>query len=338
MSEVDGRAAAPREARRQDAQGDESSELLAEAAQRAREADRDLAAALERPAGAGARVDADHFHELERRAPLPRAAERELIAAAKKGDPRARARLVESFMPLIGSVARLYRNSRPIQRIELMQEGVVGLLRALERYDLDYGGPFWAYASWWVRQAMQQLVAELTRPIVLSDRALRHFARVSDAHREALERDGHEPSVKELAEITGLSSDQVSQLLSASRPARSTEEPLVAEEGAIGSFGELLADPLAEGDYEQVLEAIEVEQLRALLSSLSDRERQILRARFGLEGGDEQSLREVGERLGVSAERVRQLEQRALGKLAAASRAQQAPSRPGAERGKVLPS
>jgi len=298
---------------------DESAEHLAEAAGRARDADRDLALALRRPAPAGASAGAEYLRALDRRPPLPRARERELIEAAKSGDAEARARLVEAFMPLIGSVARLYRNSRQIQRIELMQEGVVGLLRALERYDPDYGGPFWAYASWWVRQAMQQLVAELSRPMVLSDRALRQLSRVSDAHREALERGGGEPGAKELAEATGLSADQVAQLLGASRPARSTEEPLVGEEGAIGSFGELLVDPLAEGEYEQVLESIEAEQLLGLLSLLSDREREVLRARFGLDGQGEQSLRQVGERLGLSAERVRQLEQRALGKLAAAS-------------------
>lgn len=299
---------------------DESPELLAEAASEARDADRQLAIAMQRPAPSGATAGGDYLRELSRRPPLPRPTEQELIAAAKEGDREARARLVEAFMPLIGSVANLYRNSRQIQRIELMQEGVLGLLRALERYDPDYGGPFWAYASWWVRQAMQQLVAELTRPIVLSDRALRHLARLSDAHRQALDRDGREPGVKDLAEATGLDSDQVNQLLYASRPARSTEEPLAGEEGVIGSFGELLVDPLAEGEYEQVLSSIEVEQLRGLLSSLSERERQILRARFDLDGEGEQSLRQIGERLGLSAERVRQLEQRALGKLAAASR------------------
>jgi RNA polymerase sigma factor (sigma-70 family) len=163
---------------------------------------------------------------------------------------------------------------------------------------------------------MQQLVAELTRPLVLSDRALRQVARLKDAHRGALAESGREPGRDELAARSGLTGDQVDALLAAERPAQSLERP--PGEGAVGAFGDLLVDPLAEGEYERVLDAIEIGQLLALLSALSDREREVVRARYGLDG-EEQSLRELGARLGLSAERVRQIEQRALGKLAAAA-------------------
>jgi RNA polymerase primary sigma factor len=168
---------------------------------------------------------------------------------------------------------------------------------------------------------MQQLIAEVTRPLVLSDRALRQLSRVKDAHRQAVQETGREPARAELAARTNLSEEQVAGLLAAERPARSTDEPVVEHDGAVGPFGDLLVDPLAEGEYERVLDAIEVRQLSALLSGLSDRERAILRARYGIDG-HEQSLREIGGRLGMSAERVRQLEQRALGELAAAARAE----------------
>ena len=115
------------------------------------------------------------------------------MRAAEKGDMNARARLVDAFMPLIASVARIYRSAPAVDRGELMQEGVVGLLRALERYDIGRGTPFWGYASWWVRQAMQQLVAEVTGPVVLSDRALRQLARVKDARRTHLQATGASP-------------------------------------------------------------------------------------------------------------------------------------------------
>src|SRR5918999_1820887 len=168
--------------------------------------DRELARRLGRPepdrAAPGAYVDS-----IDDRPVLPAARERELVAAAKAGDPAARAQLVEAFMPLIGAAARGYARAH-VQRAELLQEGVVGLLRALDGFDPQRGVPFWGYAAWWVRQAMQQLVAELTRRVVLA-------------------------------------------------------------------------------------------------------------ARYGFEG-DEQSLRQVGARLGLSAERVRQIEQRAIGKLATA--------------------
>src|ERR1700739_3298591 len=125
--------------------------------------------------------------------------EAELISAARPGSPLARARLVESFMPLIGGVARIYRQAPGVERSELVQEGVAGLLRALERYDAELGTPFWAYASWWVRQAMQQLVAELSRPVVLSDRALRQLAQIREARGVFVRVHARDPSLKELA-------------------------------------------------------------------------------------------------------------------------------------------
>ena len=274
-----------------------------------------MAHALGRPAPAGAATTAGYLDDLARREALSSLDESELVAAARAGDELARARLVEAFMPLIASVARVYRESPNVDRVELLQEGVVGLLRALERYEPERGVPFWGYAVFWVRQAMQQLVAELTRPLVLSDRALRQLARLKDAHREAVQETGHEPGRDDLVSRSGLTLDQVDGLLLAERPARSTDEPV---EGGVGTFGDLLADPLAEGEYELVLDAIGVQQLVALLSALSDREREILRLRYGLQS-EPQSLRQVGARLGLSAERVRQIEDRALGKLAAAA-------------------
>jgi RNA polymerase sigma factor (sigma-70 family) len=163
---------------------------------------------------------------------------------------------------------------------------------------------------------MQQLVAELTHPTVLSDRALRHLARLKDAHRATLREEGREPSRDELAERTGLAPDQVDDLLAVERAPRSLDEPLAGGDGTIGTFGELIADPLAEDEYERVLNEIQADELLGLLSGLSDRERAIVRSRFGL-GGEERSLRDIAADLGVSAERVRQIERRALGKLAA---------------------
>ncbi|HEX2084048.1 MAG TPA: sigma-70 family RNA polymerase sigma factor [Solirubrobacteraceae bacterium] len=261
---------------------------------------------------------AAYLDRATQRAALEPAAERALVERARAGDAAARAELVDAFLPLIAGTAAMYRSSATVQRVELVQEGVVGLLRALERYDPARGVPFWGYAAWWVRQAMQQLVAELTRPTVLSDRALRHLARLKDAHAAALRESGREPTAAELVERTGLTAEQVADLLAAERPARSLDEPVSGDEGAVGTFGELLADPLAEDEYERVLRAVETEELLGLLAGLSDRERRVLSGRYGL-AGDERSLRELGAELGLSAERVRQVETRALGKLAAAS-------------------
>jgi RNA polymerase primary sigma factor len=245
---------------------------------------------------------------------LSLASERELVLAAKAGDHEARDRLVEAFMPLVGGVARIYRGSPAVDRSELMQEGVLGLLRALSRYDLEQSTPFWAYASWWVRQAMQQLVSELTRPVVLSDRAARQLARVRDARREHLQACGREPSLAELADGAHLPRRQVEKLVVAERCPRGLEEPVRGDEGVVCTFGDLLADPQAEAAFERVPHHLKVERIRRLLEGLSERERTILHGRFGLDCA-ELTLRELAERLGVSAERVRQIEERALSRL-----------------------
>jgi RNA polymerase sigma factor (sigma-70 family) len=284
----------------------------------ARGHDAQLAIALRRGAFGGPTSSAIELRKLGERPRLPATTERRLVQAAKDGDRRAREELIEAFLPLIAGVARVYRGSALITRVELMQEGVVGLLRALERYDPTLGVPFWGYATWWVRQAMQQLIAELTRPTVLSDRALRHLARLKRAHGEYMQQHGHEPTRDQLAIDAGLTHAQVGELLALERAPHSMDEPVRGVDGELGAFGELLADPLAEDAYEQLLDDSEIEQVRALLGSLNERERTILRARYGLDGR-EQSLREIAGQTGLSAERVRQIENRALGKLRAAT-------------------
>jgi RNA polymerase sigma factor (sigma-70 family) len=129
-----------------------------------------------------------------RRSRPSRPAERRLVLAAKHGPGPDRERLIESLTPLIAIIARTYRTSSGIERAELMQEGVVGVLRALDRFDPSLETPFWPYASWWVRQAMQQVVAQLSRPVVLSDRAARELARVKEARTRHAREHGHDPT------------------------------------------------------------------------------------------------------------------------------------------------
>ena len=294
------------------------SESLEDESRQARVLDQQLAGDLGHRRPLGATSAAGYLQQLSDRPRLGITVERRLVKAAQAGDGSAREELVEAFLPLIAGVARVYRGSATITRLELMQEGVVGLLRALERYDPTLGVPFWGYAAWWVRQAMQQLIAELTRPIVLSDRALRPLSQLKRAHGEYLAEHGREPTGRELAADTGLSLAQVRELLVLEQSPRSMDEPVIGAEGELGVFGELLADPLATDAYEHLLDHSEIEQVRALLGSLNERERMILRARYGLDG-PEQSLREVGERIGLSGERVRQIEDRALAKIRAAA-------------------
>ncbi|HEV7807194.1 MAG TPA: sigma-70 family RNA polymerase sigma factor [Solirubrobacteraceae bacterium] len=235
---------------------------------------------------------------------------------AKNGDVADREELIEAFMPLIGSVARIYRHRVQLDRCELIQEGVVGLLRALERFDPELGTPFWIYASWWVRQAMQQLVSELGRPIVLSDRALRKLARIKDVQREHLQRHGREPTPTQLAIALGLSREQIESLMAVERSPRGLDEPIGADHETGVTLGELIDDPCATEAFERIPRKLDIEQLPEMLATLDERERRIICSRFGLDGG-ECTLREIGEVFGVSAERVRQIEAASLGKLRA---------------------
>jgi DNA-directed RNA polymerase sigma subunit (sigma70/sigma32) len=161
---------------------------------------------------------------------------------------------------------------------------------------------------------MQQLVSELGRPIVMSDRALRKVARIKDAQREHLQRYGREPSLSVIAQTIGVPRAQVESLMAAERSPRALQEPVGAEHDGGITLGELLDDPRASEAFDRVPLQIEVGRLPGVLRVLDERERTIIRARFGLDGR-ESTLRELGEQLGVSAERVRQIEEVSLAKL-----------------------
>lgn len=218
------------------------------------------------------------------------------------------------FAPLIAGMARGYRRASAVEREELIQEGVVGLLRALERYEPEREVPFWGYATWWVRQAMQQVVSELSRPMVLSDRALRQLARVKDAQRRFEQAQRREATSAELAAMVGLPCWQVQSLTRAERNARGLDETLGSEPGDWMSLADLIADAPAQDGYERVVERELAGRLPGLLALLTGRERRVICLRFGL-GERERTLREVAPALGVSAERVRQIERDALEKL-----------------------
>ena len=192
----------------------------------------------------------------------------------------------------------------------------MGLLRALERFEPDRGVPFWAYAEWWVRQAMQQVVSEVSRPMVLSDRALRRLAQIKAAQRRFEQTHRRSPSSAEVARIVGLPRSQVESLLCTDRSARALDEPLGGETGEGATVGELLADPRAREAYERVLERLLAAEVPSLLEHLTERERTVVCSRYGI-GGREHMLREVAPVLGVTAERVRQIEQESLAKLRA---------------------
>jgi RNA polymerase sigma factor (sigma-70 family) len=240
--------------------------------------------------------------------------ERALLRAARAHDAPCRTKLVEAYMPLIGSVAHRYRGARAVDRSELMQEGVVGLLRALDRYDPARETPFWAYASFWVRQAMQQLVSELTWPVVLSDRALRQLARIRATERRLAQDQGRSPSAAELGDAAGVGPEHLGLLLAAERTPRALDERVAGDRGSGSPLSELIDDPAGEDSLDRVASRDAAQRLDEVLVSLTGRERQVLAHHYGLES-EPRTLRSIADDLGVSAERVRQIEQGALEKL-----------------------
>jgi RNA polymerase primary sigma factor len=237
----------------------------------------------------------------------------DLVLRARAGDAAARERLIERFLPYVSALARSHR-AEGLEHVDLVQEGCAGLLRALSRFEPERGVPFAAYATWWIRQSLQEARSDYMRPLRLPPKALRQLARLKSEHRRVYAEERREPGSRELAERTEIALEQVEALLASDRAPRSLDEPVAGTEGEVGSLGVLLADPLSADAYEEVLDAIAGEQLRSLLGRLTDREREVVNARFGFDRPPEK-LAEVGERLGLSGERVRQIEQRALVKL-----------------------
>jgi RNA polymerase primary sigma factor len=252
---------------------------------------------------------------VSRAEPLTRSQEQALVVAADGGDADARRKLVEVFMPAITGLALGFPTAAGIERQELRQQGVVGLLFAARRYDPRLNTPFWAYASFWVRKAMQELVAELTRPVALSDRAVRALAQVRTARGEYLQAHRTEPTVDQLSGATGFTPAQLESLQATERMPSALEEALGSEPETSGTVGDTIVDPVAEQAYEHVLDKIALREVREVADQLDERERAIIRAHYGLLGQPAQTLDQIGGGLGLTAERARQIEAGALAKM-----------------------
>jgi RNA polymerase primary sigma factor len=245
---------------------------------------------------------------------LTPAQERDLVIATEAGDGEACQKLVAAFLPAIAGHAGHFPTGAGVESRELLQEGVAGLLSAVRRYDAGLNTPFWAYASFWVRKAMQELVAEVTRPVALSDRAVRSLARLRAARREHVQAHGAEPTSAQLVTATGFNVAQLASLQAIERRPRAMEEPVSADVGTTTTFGDTIIDPSAERAYQRVLDQSEVREVRELADQLDERERAVIRAHFGL-GQPARTLNQIGGALGLTAERARQIEVAALDKL-----------------------
>ena len=240
--------------------------------------------------------------------------EQALVVTAQCGDSDARLKLVDVFMPAIARLALAFPTRAGVALEELRQQGVVGLLFAARRYDPELNTPFWGYASFWVRKAMQELVADQTRAFALSDRAVRALARIRTARGEYVQAHGTEPTNRQLSKATGLAPAQLESLQATERPPRGLHEPLREDADTSSTVGDTIADPVAEQAFERVLDRIEMSEVRDVADHLDERERTVLVAHFGL-GQPAQTLDQIGGTLGLTAERARQIEAGALTKM-----------------------
>ena len=243
--------------------------------------------------------------------------EKQLAERMAQGDTNAKKRLCEANLRLVVSIAKKFVG-RGMQFLDLIQEGNLGLLKAVEKFDYNKGFKFSTYATWWIRQAITRAIADQARTIRIPVHMVETITKVKKASSQLLHETGHDPTTEEIAERLEMPVERIQEIIRIAQDPVSLETPIGEEEDS--HLGDFIQDDEASQPSEEASYTLLREQLEEVLSTLTPREEQVLRMRFGLIDGKPHTLEEVGKEFDVTRERIRQIESKALRKLRHPSR------------------
>lgn len=254
-----------------------------------------------------------YLKEINRIPLLTPEEELSLAKRAQKGDEFARKRMIEANLRFVVNVAKKYQN-QGMPLIDLINEGNIGLMTALDKFDPDKGYHFISYAVWWIRQSVMKAINEKSRAVRLPLNRTNELLQIQKAQRSLMkDLSTDDPTMEDIGTLTGFEPEHVSNLLSISRDLISLDAP-VFNDGSTSNIGDFIEDE-SQNPEQSLMDASLKEDVRSLLATLNDKEREIIELRFGLEGKTPMSLKEIGELYNLTKERIRQIEKKALERL-----------------------